>query len=78
MVTGVRLPRLAVAQCRMDLARISAAVASTTIVVGYAVGAGLWLTTGDAWARPFYGGWHWPPRCRSAMRYGTEMLLSAT
>jgi tryptophan-rich sensory protein len=35
----------------MDIARISAAVASTALVVGYAVGSGLWVTTGDAWYR---------------------------
>ena len=35
----------------MDIARISAAVASTVLVIGYAVGSGLWVATGDAWYR---------------------------
>lgn len=35
----------------MEIARISAAVASTALVVGYAVGSGLWVTTGDVWYR---------------------------
>jgi translocator protein len=35
----------------MDIARITAAVASTGVVVGYAVGSGMWVTTGDAWYR---------------------------
>jgi tryptophan-rich sensory protein len=42
---------LAVAQWLMELARISAAVASTAIVVGYIVGSGLWVTTSDVWYR---------------------------
>jgi tryptophan-rich sensory protein len=46
-----RQTALAVAQWRMDIARISAAVAGTALVVGYAVGSGLWVTTGDAWYR---------------------------
>lgn len=35
----------------MEVARISAAVASTALVVGYAVGSGRWVTTGDVWYR---------------------------
>lgn len=35
----------------MEIARISAAAASTALVVGYAVGSGLWVTTGDVWYR---------------------------
>jgi tryptophan-rich sensory protein len=35
----------------MDIARIAAAVASTALVVGYAVGSGRWVTTGDIWYR---------------------------
>lgn len=45
------VPALAVAQWRMEIARLSAAVASTALVVGYIVGSGLWVTTGDAWYR---------------------------
>lgn len=41
----------AVAQWRMDISRISAAVASTALVVGYIVGSGMWVTTGDDWYR---------------------------
>ena len=47
----VRLHALAVAQWRMGIARISAAVASTALVVGYAVGSGRWVATGGAWYR---------------------------
>ena len=35
----------------MELARISAAVASTALVIGYAVGSRLLVTTGDVWYR---------------------------
>jgi len=35
----------------MGIARISAAVASTALVVGYAVGSGKWVTTTDVWYR---------------------------
>ncbi|MGA0894658.1 MAG: TspO/MBR family protein [Ilumatobacteraceae bacterium] len=42
---------LAVAQCGMGIARVVAAVASTALVVGYIVGSGLWVSTGDAWYR---------------------------
>ena len=35
----------------MEIVRISAAVASTALVVGYAVGSGKWVTTGDVWYR---------------------------
>lgn len=35
----------------MELTRISAAVASTALVVGYVVGSGLWVTTDDVWYR---------------------------
>ena len=35
----------------MVIARISAAVASTVLVVGYIVGSGRWVTTGDGWYR---------------------------
>ena len=47
----MRLPASAVTQWRMEIARISAAVASTALVVGYVVGSGLWVTTGDVWYR---------------------------
>jgi len=42
---------LAMAQWRIEIARISAAVASTALVVGYAVGSGRWVATGDVWYR---------------------------
>lgn len=35
----------------MGIARTSAAVASTAIVVAYVIGSGLWVTTGDVWYR---------------------------
>ncbi|MEI6497746.1 MAG: TspO/MBR family protein [Actinomycetota bacterium] len=35
----------------MEIARISAAVASTALVIGYAVGSRLLVTTGDVWYR---------------------------
>jgi len=38
-------------QWRMEIARISAAVASTAIVAGYAVGSGLLVTTDSVWYR---------------------------
>ena len=42
---------LTVAQWGMNIARLSAAVVSTALVVGYAVGSGLWVTTDDVWYR---------------------------
>ncbi|MFZ9628346.1 MAG: TspO/MBR family protein [Ilumatobacteraceae bacterium] len=35
----------------MDIARLTTAAASTTFVVGYVVGSGRWVTTGDVWYR---------------------------
>jgi benzodiazapine receptor len=35
----------------MEIASVVAAVASTALVVGYAVGSGRWVTTGDVWYR---------------------------
>lgn len=35
----------------MDMARLWAGIASTALVIGYAVGSGIWVTTGDSWYR---------------------------
>jgi translocator protein len=35
----------------IDVARISTAVASTALVVGYAIGAGRWVSSGGSWYR---------------------------
>ncbi|MFZ4811466.1 MAG: TspO/MBR family protein [Ilumatobacteraceae bacterium] len=35
----------------IDVARISTAVASTALVVGYAIGSGLWVSSGGSWYR---------------------------
>ena len=43
--------RQRVAQLRMDMARLWGGVASTALVIGYAIGSGLWVTTGDSWYR---------------------------
>lgn len=46
----------------MDIARVSAAAASTAIVVGYIVGSRMWVTTDDIWYRSLEKPPWQPPR----------------